>query len=742
VNVIATAQDGTTLQKYSLNIKRACSSDASLSNLVPSSSTLQPTFSTTALQYTVNIPNGVASIRLTPTKTHPLARTLVGLKTFIGFEGFLVDSGQASQKIDVPEGGSVTVLVEVIAQCGNMQTYQVTVNRGPSPVCLGRSLSLSGNTASGITAMRVAILPEFSSGSGTYNATVPFDMEEAQLEAAIEHPKSSVAITVPGQGGSSNPKRAKLVQNGNTDFTVTITAQDATTICVYTVKVYRPAPPPWKYQTVRGALRHAACMATEPESCWRMAHAMQRQRVTALNPHDYGSNNYTLSSTDGFFSIGIPFSKQSQGETAYVVVNWTDPYCNGREAGSNVIPIKLGSSSRDNTGFVIDLGYVVWSPPTEPCPTPPPVPPPPFPQVGKITGSLRDGSKLVHDATAIWDSPDLPDAINLIKGGTVILYRNQPKREVERKVVTNGFFTFENVPVGMYSIEGVQTGFFPGIVPTVSWEQQEVTVLLCPEFSDTTELRVMMSFASFPRATPVLHLHVSYYDSFDEVVDVASGFTGGNPEADGVSLVQSPNGCTFGGGLCGEMIKIKKVDDEPKAFTVFLDNYRGKMNEWGLRDRAEDSGSAWRASFCEDNPGHYYCATSQPQWEAWYYNSNVATKIKGYKKMEEGCYKNGECSMRHVPNEGWPMETSKAQVQIFSHAGRQDVIEMPNVPEITQLATALYRDPPQEAFKGGYWAYSHYTRLFCIQWDNKGVRIHRNPEFSSTMPQVVKTCGY
>ncbi|MDS1137542.1 beta strand repeat-containing protein, partial [Nitratireductor indicus] len=67
IPVVVTAQDGTTVQTYTVTVTRAASTNASLAGLAPSVGSLDPVFDTATFGYAVAVANSVASLTLTPT---------------------------------------------------------------------------------------------------------------------------------------------------------------------------------------------------------------------------------------------------------------------------------------------------------------------------------------------------------------------------------------------------------------------------------------------------------------------------------------------------------------------------------------------------------------------------------------------------------------------------------------------------------------------------------------------------
>ena len=116
VTVQVTAQDGT-LQNYTVAVTRAAaSSDATLSALALSSSSLSPSFASGTLAYTASVVHSVNSLIVTPTTNDANATATV-------------NGASAATPVTLAVGSN-TVTVQVTAQDGTTtQSYTVTVTR-------------------------------------------------------------------------------------------------------------------------------------------------------------------------------------------------------------------------------------------------------------------------------------------------------------------------------------------------------------------------------------------------------------------------------------------------------------------------------------------------------------------------------------------------------------------------------------------------------------------------------------
>ncbi|WP_198292797.1 cadherin-like beta sandwich domain-containing protein [Mesorhizobium sp. STM 4661] len=141
VDVVVTAQDGTTVKSYRVDISRAASPKAELTGLVPSVGSLDPAFGPDTLVYKLDVANAVTSITLTPTATDAT----------ITVNGAAVTPGSASTALSLVEG-TTEISVVVTAQDGvTTQTYTVNaVRQKPAPVAVSRTVEVQAGTTANI----------------------------------------------------------------------------------------------------------------------------------------------------------------------------------------------------------------------------------------------------------------------------------------------------------------------------------------------------------------------------------------------------------------------------------------------------------------------------------------------------------------------------------------------------------------------------------------------------------------
>jgi len=119
ITIQVTAEDGTTTKTYTITVRRQ-SNNAYLSGLAVSEGTLSPSFDKNETRYTVNVPNEITSLRVTPTVEDSLASVEVN--------GQSVTSSNPDVEINLNAGNN-TISVTVTAEDGTTKVYTITVRR-------------------------------------------------------------------------------------------------------------------------------------------------------------------------------------------------------------------------------------------------------------------------------------------------------------------------------------------------------------------------------------------------------------------------------------------------------------------------------------------------------------------------------------------------------------------------------------------------------------------------------------
>ena len=127
ITIVVTAEDGTTMETYTVDITRAepPSTDATLSSVTLSAGTLVPVFASNIDTYTASVANGVTDITVTPTTADTGASVTVS--------GDVVTSGSASNAIALGVGDTPITIVVTAEDGTTMGPYTVVVTRAAPP---------------------------------------------------------------------------------------------------------------------------------------------------------------------------------------------------------------------------------------------------------------------------------------------------------------------------------------------------------------------------------------------------------------------------------------------------------------------------------------------------------------------------------------------------------------------------------------------------------------------------------
>ena len=200
LEVVVTAQDGTTKKTYTINIRRK-NDNRSLSSLTVTSDpqgTLSPAFDPETTEYTFSVEPDVTSVTVSADPADDNA-TVAGEGTY-------------NPRTDGP------VELVVTSENGNTKTYTITFDVAKSDNADLSSLGVTGYT----------IDPVFDKDTITYNVTVPSDVDKATITAELADDRASKT----GDGEQD-------LGYGENSFPVVVTAEDGTTTKTYTVNITR-----------------------------------------------------------------------------------------------------------------------------------------------------------------------------------------------------------------------------------------------------------------------------------------------------------------------------------------------------------------------------------------------------------------------------------------------------------------------------------------------------------------------
>lgn len=213
---------------YTVTVTRLLSSDANLSALAVTPSSLVPTFASNTLNYTVDVATAVTSVTVSATKSD-LNAVMSGSLT----AGAGIATGQAT----IPLGGvgtSTPVTITVTAPNGTTKTYRITVNR----------LS-NDNNLSNLTVVPGTLSPSFASNIVNYTVDVATNVSQITVAATKSDRNAVMAIgsvTIPAGTASGTVPNIPLSGPGTaTPISITVTAPDGSGK-TYRVTVNRAAP--------------------------------------------------------------------------------------------------------------------------------------------------------------------------------------------------------------------------------------------------------------------------------------------------------------------------------------------------------------------------------------------------------------------------------------------------------------------------------------------------------------------
>ena len=168
INIVVIAENNEK-KTYTLKVTRQDnrSTNDNLSNIVVSFGELSPKFSKDVLNYTLEVPNNVESLTVTPTLEDKKAEFV---------------SGYGPRTIDLKLGENI-ILIQTQAEKGNIKTYTIKVNRNDKAANnYLRSISLSKGTIN------------FDKNIFEYKVNVDYNTKEFLISAIADEKTSSVEV--------------------------------------------------------------------------------------------------------------------------------------------------------------------------------------------------------------------------------------------------------------------------------------------------------------------------------------------------------------------------------------------------------------------------------------------------------------------------------------------------------------------------------------------------------------------
>jgi len=223
INIVVTAQDGSTNQTYTVTINRPpiLSTDATLSGLTVSAGDIAPTFVSGTTNYTLTTSSDATTV--TP--------TLNQANAIITVNGTAITSGAASASIPLVVGDTIINIVVTAEDGSTTQTYTVTINRPPF-------LSTDA-TLSGLSVSAGDIEPVFASGITNYTLT----SMSTSTTVTPTVTQAGAIVTVNGTAVLSGAASASIpITLGNTAISIIVTAEDGSATQTYIVTVTDNSP--------------------------------------------------------------------------------------------------------------------------------------------------------------------------------------------------------------------------------------------------------------------------------------------------------------------------------------------------------------------------------------------------------------------------------------------------------------------------------------------------------------------
>ncbi|MBF4694742.1 Ig-like domain-containing protein [Fusibacter ferrireducens] len=236
VNIAVTAQDGTTLKNYVIDINRALSGDMTLSDLSSDVGVWSPSFASEVEYYTVEVPNATTSVHLIPivNESHAVVTAIKGVVTSGSALTVTMDSSIAVDGLAV---GNNAVNVIVTAQDGvSTKTYYVNIKRAASSEVALSNLTVDHGTLS----------PAFAPDTEHYAVNVSNTITAVTLTPTVSESHSTIKVkrvtsegSIPVSVTSGSSVIVNALEVGKNSVMITVTAQDEHTTKTYTIDINR-----------------------------------------------------------------------------------------------------------------------------------------------------------------------------------------------------------------------------------------------------------------------------------------------------------------------------------------------------------------------------------------------------------------------------------------------------------------------------------------------------------------------
>ncbi|MEJ8303877.1 cadherin-like beta sandwich domain-containing protein [Saccharibacillus sacchari] len=301
IQVVVTAQDGSTTKTYTITVIRAASTNATLSALTISAGTLSPTFSSSITNYSSNVSNATTSTTITPTSTENTATITVN--------GTTTTSGSSTTSIPLAVGAN-TIQVTVTAEDGNTtKTYTITIVRQGS----------SNNDLNNLTISAGTLSPVFAPGTTSYTTSVPNATTSVTVTPTLAD--NTANVTVNGSYVSSGSASGTIaLSTGSNTISIVVTAQNNMTQ-TYTIQVTRLQNPNLSNLTI---------------SAGTLTPAFDADQLSYTATVEYASSSIQVTPT----TVGTPQTLTVDGISA----TSGSPTTVSLSVGSNSVPVVIAMS--------------------------------------------------------------------------------------------------------------------------------------------------------------------------------------------------------------------------------------------------------------------------------------------------------------------------------------------------------------------------------------------------------------
>jgi gliding motility-associated-like protein len=321
-----TAGDGETSKTYTINAVHA-SSNADLAGISLSTGALDPVFDAATLTYNVYLPNSTTAVSFTPTLANANATLTVNAAP--------AASGAAITLNNLSVGLHNYYIV-VTAEDGVVtKTYTLSITRPPSSEPGLANLSLSQGSLS----------PAFNpTADPNYSVTLPAGVESVDMSLTLLDTTASLQARLNGRS-LSIPNQHLLTVPVNALYNtliLTSTAQDGTTVAIYTITLERPT----STDATLSALTTSIGTFTTPFNSAATAYDV-------VVPDETININLTPVATSGFATIkvnGVPLAKgfSSQSLPVSASVNNYPIEVKAESGATNTIAVRVIKATATN----------------------------------------------------------------------------------------------------------------------------------------------------------------------------------------------------------------------------------------------------------------------------------------------------------------------------------------------------------------------------------------------------------